>query len=159
MKRLALLALLAMTLACSSAPPQASQPLPPVPVKVSIITTRHVPRTFEAGGVVRARTFATLASRITAPVLSVRVAAGQRVPARQTSIMFDGRGVGANRGRAAKQPFETGEIEDDLIRCMQFESRGETGRDFEQCIRSRAIDRTKRAKHIGLRALVMSSES
>jgi hypothetical protein len=52
-----------------------------------------------------------------------------------------------DRVRAAKQPFETGEIEDDLIRCMQFESRGEIGRDFEQRIGSRAIDRTKRAKH------------
>jgi hypothetical protein len=49
--------------------------------------------------------------------------------------------------RAAKQPFETGEIEDDLIRCMQFESRGEVGRDFEQRIGSRAIERTERAEH------------
>jgi RND family efflux transporter MFP subunit len=62
-----------------------------------------VPRTFEAGGVVRARTTATLASRITAPVVSVRVAAGDRVRAGQSLITLDGRELDANRGRAAAE--------------------------------------------------------
>ena len=89
--------------ACSSAPPESSQPLSPVLVKISTVTTRHVPRTFDAGGVVRARTSATLASRITAPVLSVRVAAGNRVRAGQPLITFEGRELDANRGRAAAE--------------------------------------------------------
>ena len=101
MKRLAYVVLLALTLACSSAPPQASQPASPVLVNISTVATRPVPRTFEAGGVVRARMTATLASRITAPVLAVRVAAGDRVRAGQPLITFEGRELDANRGRAA----------------------------------------------------------
>jgi RND family efflux transporter MFP subunit len=52
---------------------------------------------------VRARTTATLASRITAPVVSVRVAAGERVRAGQSLITLDGRELDANRGRAAAE--------------------------------------------------------
>ena len=103
MTRLAFVALLAVTAACSSAPPDASQPASPVPARISIVTTRRVPRTFEAGGVVRARTTATLASRITAPVLSVHVAAGDRVRAFQPLITFEGRELDANRRRAAAE--------------------------------------------------------
>jgi RND family efflux transporter MFP subunit len=62
---------------------------------------QRVPRTFEAGGVVRAATTATLSSRITAPVLSMRVAAGDRVRAGQVLVVFDGRELEANRARAA----------------------------------------------------------
>jgi RND family efflux transporter MFP subunit len=62
-----------------------------------------VPRTFEVGGAVRARTSATLASRITAPVLSIHVAAGDRVRAGQSLITFEGRELDANRGRAAAE--------------------------------------------------------
>ena len=102
MTRCAFVALLAVA-ACSSAPPESSQPVSPVPVKTSIVTSSRVPRTFEAGGVVRARTTATLASRITAPVLSVRVAAGDRVRAGQPLITFEGRELDANRGRAAAE--------------------------------------------------------
>ena len=100
MTRLAVVALLVVA-ACSPAPPESSQPASPVPAQISIVTTRRVPRTFEAGGVVRARMTATLASRITAPVLLVRVAAGDRVRAGQPLITFEGRELEANRGRAA----------------------------------------------------------
>jgi RND family efflux transporter MFP subunit len=102
MTRLALLALLAVA-ACSPAPPAPPQPASPVPVRVSVVTTKRVPRTFEAGGVVRAHMTATLASRITAPVLSVRVAAGDRVRAGQSLITFEGRELDANLGRAATE--------------------------------------------------------
>jgi len=102
MTRLAFVALLVVA-ACSSAPPEALQPAPPVPAHTSIVTTRRVPRTFEAGGVVRARTTATLASRITAPVLSVRVAAGDRVRAGQPLVTFEGRELEANHRRAAAE--------------------------------------------------------
>ena len=64
---------------------------------------QRVPRTFEAGGVVRAATTATLASRITAPVLSMRVAAGDRVRAGQVLVVLDGRDLDANRARAAAE--------------------------------------------------------
>ena len=103
MTRLAFVALLAVAAACSSAPPEASQPASVVPTQISIVTTKPVPRTFEAGGVVRARMTATLASRITAPVLSVRVAAGDRVRAGQLLITFEGREFDANRGQAAAE--------------------------------------------------------
>ena len=103
MKRLAVIALFVLIAACTSAPPQASQTASPVRVKTSIAATRRVPRTFEAGGVVRARTTATLASRITAPVLSVRVTAGDRVHAGDPLVVFDGRELDANRARAAAE--------------------------------------------------------
>ena len=103
MTRFPVVALLVVAAACSAAPPEASHPASPVPVRISIATTRRVPRTFEVGGAVRARTSATLASRITAPVLSIHVAAGDRVRAGQSLITFEGRELDANRGRAAAE--------------------------------------------------------
>ena len=103
MTRRTFVVLLTVAGACSSAPPEATQPVSPVPVRVSTVTTRRVPRTFEAGGVVRAHTTATLASRITAPVQTVRVAAGDRVRTGQPLITFEGRELDANHGRAAAQ--------------------------------------------------------
>lgn len=100
MKRLPLGVLLVVTAACSSAPPPAAQSPPSASVKTSIVTITRVARTFEAGGTVRARNTATLASRITAPVLSVEVAAGDRVRAGQPLVTFEGRELAANHARA-----------------------------------------------------------
>jgi RND family efflux transporter MFP subunit len=57
--------------------------------------------TFEAGGIVQARTTATLTARILAPVREVRVTPGDRVRAGQVLVVLDGRDLGAH-ARSAK---------------------------------------------------------
>lgn len=67
----------------------------PVPVTVVTVAMTDVAGTFEAGGVVQARTTATLTARILAPVREVRVAPGDRVRAGQVLIVLDGSDLGA----------------------------------------------------------------
>ena len=67
----------------------------PVPVTVVTVAMTDVADTFEAGGVVQARTTATLTARIVAPVREVRVAPGDRVRAGQVLIVLDGSDLGA----------------------------------------------------------------
>ncbi|MGE0593091.1 MAG: efflux RND transporter periplasmic adaptor subunit [Vicinamibacterales bacterium] len=55
---------------------------------------------FEAGGLVEARTTASVSSRITAPVVDVLVAAGDRVRRGQALVRLDGRDLDAARQRA-----------------------------------------------------------
>jgi RND family efflux transporter MFP subunit len=57
--------------------------------------------TFEAGGVLHARTTATMSARILAPVREVRVAPGDRVRAGQVLIVLDGRDLTA-QARSAR---------------------------------------------------------
>ena len=89
--------------ACRSAPQAPPASTAPVAVETAVVSMQRVARTFEAGGVVRAATTATLASRITAPVLSVRVVAGDRVRAGQALVVFDGRDLTANQARATAE--------------------------------------------------------
>jgi RND family efflux transporter MFP subunit len=58
------------------------------------------PSTREAGGVVRARQVAVVSSRVVAPVVEVRVKAGDRVRRGQVLIQLDDREVGAQATRA-----------------------------------------------------------
>lgn len=69
---------------------------PPVPVSVATVALTDVTDSFEAGGVVQARTTATLTARILAPVRDVRVAPGDRVRAGQTLIVLDSADLGAH---------------------------------------------------------------
>jgi RND family efflux transporter MFP subunit len=57
--------------------------------------------TFETGGIVQARTTATVTSRILAPIIEVRVAPGDRVRLGQLLVVLDGRDLDA-RTRSAK---------------------------------------------------------
>jgi RND family efflux transporter MFP subunit len=57
--------------------------------------------TFEAGGVVQARTTATLSARILAPIREVRVTPGDRVRAGQVLVVLDGRDLAA-QARSAR---------------------------------------------------------
>jgi RND family efflux transporter MFP subunit len=61
----------------------------------------NLTRSFEAGGVVRARTTAVLTARIMAEVRDVRVRPGDVVRAGQTLVTLDGREPEANLARAA----------------------------------------------------------
>jgi RND family efflux transporter MFP subunit len=73
---------------------------PPRDVQSAVASTTDLPRQFETGGVVKARTTATLTSRIVAEVEEVRVRPGDRVRAGQVLIRLDARELRANRARA-----------------------------------------------------------
>jgi multidrug efflux pump subunit AcrA (membrane-fusion protein) len=72
----------------------------PVSVTVATVAMADIAGTFEAGGVVQARTTATIMARILAPVREVRVVPGDRVRAGQVLIVLDGSDLGAHARRA-----------------------------------------------------------
>jgi RND family efflux transporter MFP subunit len=90
-----------LTSACARPARETAEQLPPLPVTVAPVTIADLPQTFEAGGVVQARTTATLTARILAPVREVRVAPGDRVRAGDTLIVLDADALGA-QARSAK---------------------------------------------------------
>ena len=99
------LALVASTIACSPAAHDAATgtAAPPLAVNVATVSEQRVATAFEAGGVVQARTTATLAARVLAPVAAVHVAPGDRVRAGQLLVTLDGRDLeaGARSATAA----------------------------------------------------------
>ena len=104
MKRATAALILALAAAGCSAP---STPVPrelsPVPVTIAIAATRHVPGTFDAGGSIRAVETAAIASRITAPIVSIAVVAGDRVRRGQLLVRLDAKDLDANGARAASE--------------------------------------------------------
>jgi RND family efflux transporter MFP subunit len=72
----------------------------PIAVTVATVGMADVAGAFEAGGVVEARTTATLMARIVAPVREVRVSPGDRVRSGQVLIVLDGRDLAAQARRA-----------------------------------------------------------
>jgi multidrug efflux pump subunit AcrA (membrane-fusion protein) len=75
---------------------------PPIAVTIATVATTNVTDTFEAGGVVQARSTATLTARILAPVLEIHVAPGDRVRTGQSLLVLDGRDLAAqSRGAQA----------------------------------------------------------
>jgi RND family efflux transporter MFP subunit len=81
--------------ACSGDTPPPPGERPPISVEVATAAMADLAGTFEAGGVVQARTTATLTARILAPVREVRVAPGDRVRAGQQLITLDARDLAA----------------------------------------------------------------
>jgi multidrug efflux pump subunit AcrA (membrane-fusion protein) len=90
----------AWSAACSHAPQPVADQGPARLVPVARAAVESFPDVFEAGGIVQSRTTATITSRIAAPVLSVHVAAGDRVRAGQVLVRLDGRDLEAQRQRA-----------------------------------------------------------
>jgi len=90
----------------------AAQAETPIPVTVGTVAMTDIADTFETGGVVQARTTATLTARILAPVREVRVAPGDRVRAGQVLIVLDGSDLGAHArsARAGAQAADQGAI-------------------------------------------------
>jgi RND family efflux transporter MFP subunit len=89
----ALLIMMSAALAGCSAPQAASAPADPAePIVVSVgrASMTDVAAAIDAGGVVQARTTATIAARILAPVRSVPVLPGDRVRKGQTLVVLDG---------------------------------------------------------------------
>lgn len=95
----------AMAIGCSSAPPAmvaGGDAAAPLAVRVVAVADASVTDASDAGGVVQARTTATLAARVLAPVASVLVSPGDRVRAGQVLVTLDGRDVDAGaRGATA----------------------------------------------------------
>ena len=83
--------------ACTSRPEAARvESAAPVQVTLAKATMSDAADTFDAGGVVQARTTAALTARILAPVREVRVAPGDRVRAGQVLVVLDGRDLTAH---------------------------------------------------------------
>ncbi len=101
---------LALVLAgCSSPTPITSVDAePPIGVTVGRAAMADVADTFEAGGVVQARTTASITARILAPVREVRVVPGDRVKAGQVLIVLDGSDLHA-RARSVRAAAEAAE--------------------------------------------------
>lgn len=81
--------------------PDASEPPPAATVRLTTATMSEIPTTFEAGGVVRAKATAEIASRVLAPVVDVAVAPGDRVRKGQLLVRLDGRELAAAAARAS----------------------------------------------------------
>jgi hypothetical protein len=85
--------LMSVALAGCSARRAAAAPadaVEPVVVTVAEVAMTDVARAIDSGGVVQARTTATITARILAPVREVRVSPGDQVRKGQTPIVLDG---------------------------------------------------------------------
>jgi RND family efflux transporter MFP subunit len=71
-----------------------------IPVAVAAIAMADIADTFEAGGVVQARTTATIMARILAPIREVHAAPGDHVRAGQVLVVLDARDLAAQARRA-----------------------------------------------------------
>jgi RND family efflux transporter MFP subunit len=82
----------------------------PIAVNVARVAMTDVVGSIDSGGVVQARTTATIMARILAPVREVHVSPGDRVRAGQTLIVLDGDDLaaGARAARAAVVAAEQG---------------------------------------------------
>jgi len=87
--------------ACSRSPKAtASEPVDSIPVAVAAVAMADIADTFEAGGVVQARTTATIMARILAPIREVHAAPGDHVRAGQVLVVLDARDLAAQARRA-----------------------------------------------------------
>lgn len=86
---------------CGTAEHESAQAAEPTPVSLGRAQRTELASSLEAGGVVRARSTAVIASRILAPVVDVHVRAGDRVKRGSRLVTLDGREISANRAGAA----------------------------------------------------------
>jgi RND family efflux transporter MFP subunit len=105
--------LISAALAGCSAQPVAAPPAgsaEPIAVTIAHVEMTDVASAIESGGVVQARTTATITARILAPVRDVRVLPGDRVRKGQTLIVLDGDDLaaGVRAARSAALAAEQG---------------------------------------------------
>ena len=89
-KRVVMIAAAAALSGCSGPRPAAVTTAAPIPVIIARVHAGSVDDTFEAGGLVQAKTTATITARILAPVREVRVSPGDRVRKGATLVVLDG---------------------------------------------------------------------
>ncbi len=103
MMRVALLLPAVLLVAACGGTPMSEPPAqaPPVEARVTTAAVQPLPSTFDAGGIVQARTTAVLSARVLAPVVAVLVRPGDRVRSGQVLVRLDGRDLDASRAAAA----------------------------------------------------------
>ena len=84
---------------CTSADEPAPADAPPIGVSVAQVERAQAAAQFEAGGVVRSRSTAVIASRVMAPVTAVHVRPGDRVKRGAPLVTLDARETKARRAR------------------------------------------------------------
>jgi RND family efflux transporter MFP subunit len=108
----AVLSMSAALAGCAARPAAAAaaETAEPIAVTTAQVAMSNMIRATDAGGVVQARTTATIAARILAPIREVRVSPGDQVRAGQTLIVLDGEDLaaGARAARAAAVAAEQG---------------------------------------------------
>jgi RND family efflux transporter MFP subunit len=92
--------ILMSTAACRSAETAPETTSAPVSVRVSRVALQTLAATFEAGGVIKARTTAQVSSRIAAEVREITVQPGDRVRQGQILAILDDRDLAARRAQA-----------------------------------------------------------
>jgi RND family efflux transporter MFP subunit len=90
-----------LTTACGTPPREVPREAPRASVTLTRAGTVNMPSQFEAGGVVRARLAAPIASRLLAPVAEVRVRPGARVRRDEPLVLLDVRELQAQADRAS----------------------------------------------------------
>ena len=93
----------------SQAAGDASDAEAPLTVTAAAVVMTDVARAIDAGGVVQARTTATITARLLAPVREVRVVPGDRVRAGQTLVVLNGDDL-ASAARAARSAAQAAEL-------------------------------------------------
>ncbi len=103
MKVVATLVLLGAAAACGGSRPDDPERSADAPLAVTTVTASlaNVHENLEAGGVVSAGTSAVIASRVMAPVVEVRVNAGDRVKTGQVLVVLDDQALAAPSRQAA----------------------------------------------------------
>jgi multidrug efflux pump subunit AcrA (membrane-fusion protein) len=97
-------------MACASSPGHKPDERAPAPVTTSAAELTTFPSSVEAGGVVRARVTALIASRVMAPIADVRVRAGDRVRRGDVLVTLDARDLRANDARAQSATLSAAEF-------------------------------------------------
>jgi multidrug efflux pump subunit AcrA (membrane-fusion protein) len=95
---------------CASPATQEASESPVTTVTVTRATVEDVSPSFEAGGVVRSRASALIASRVLAPIAQVHVRAGDRVRRGTTLVTLDAQDIHAERGRAEAGSISAAEV-------------------------------------------------
>lgn len=93
-------ALAALVAGCRDTPRSPAKEAAPIAVSTARAESTALTSSFEAGGIVRARSMAVVSSRIMAPILDVHVRPGDRVRRGAPLVTLDGREIDANRARA-----------------------------------------------------------
>jgi RND family efflux transporter MFP subunit len=97
-----LVPIVVLFIACTDRSPRTTEAAAsPVPVRTATIAMADLDEIFETGGVVQARTTASVTSRILAPIVEVRATPGDRVRVGEVLIVLDGRDLSA-RTRSAR---------------------------------------------------------
>jgi multidrug efflux pump subunit AcrA (membrane-fusion protein) len=100
----------AISAGCASTVPDRAPESPVATVTITRATVDTIASSFEAGGVVRPRATAVIASRVMAPITQVHVRAGDRVRRGSPLIALDARDVHAEQSRAQAGAMSAAEV-------------------------------------------------